>query len=373
MSYQSLTTEKDWQSYFLHELQVRGYHYVLEDWLTAEDALRFLHVTPNLDGIIKTGQIHVSGGGLMGVVYVTPVRNTGEVHNLGKYIFDTELPQTEVQDPTDCLVFEISRDQYHRSVDAGSFNYIFESYRYAEGVDLTSQDVMVTSDALEKMANLLVDLDRPLDIAVSKRLDEFFTEFSFLKHIYFEALNEYLYTRQNSLESRHLAEKGEVMATHIKDYLFTTVPTLKKSFSTTHFIIDTLLHIQNLETSNYIIDEFSRDDFLDFLSARIKYYFQHIIDQPAALIGRYLLKTKSVDERYAIETHAVSALWKERGEATLFQYNTIPKGELGLVPHPDIRVFHAKYDTGFVKDLESVNVQITPHLMNNAGSVLRVK
>lgn len=372
-SYQVLKTEQDWQDYFLHELRLHGYHYVTEEWLTTEDTLRFLHLSPNLDEIIKTGEIYVSGGGLMGVVYVTPIRNTGEVHNLGKYIFTTELPQTDIQPPTDCFVFEISMDQYRRSVDAGSFNYVFESYRYAEGADLSSQDVMVTSDALQKMTDLLVDLDRPLDTITSRRLDDFFNNFSFLKHIYFEALNEYLYTRQNSPESRGLAVKGEVMAEFVKDYLFATVPTLKKSFSTTHFITDTLLHITYLEANNSIIDGFSRDDFLAFLSARISYYFQQIIERPSALIGRYLLKSRNSGERYDIETRAINALWREKGDVTLFQYNTIPKGELGFVPHTGTKAFRAKYDNGFVKDLEPVNIQITPRLIDSSGSVLRVK
>jgi hypothetical protein len=372
-SHQSLKTERDWQNYFLSELLVCGYHYHIEDWLTAGNALRFLHLSPNFDEIIRTGQIQVSGGGLMGVVYVTPIRNTGEVHNLGKYIFNTELPQTEIQTPTDCLVFETSKDQYCRSIDAGSFNYIFESYRYAEGTDLSIRDEMVISDALQKMTDLLADLGQPMETVVSKRLDDFFNEFSFLKHIYFETLNEYLYIRQNSPESRDLAAKGEVMAKFVKDYLFTTAPALKKSFSTTHFVTDTLVHIKNLETNQSIIAGFSRDDFLAFLGARISYYFQQIIERPAVLIGRYLLKSRNSEERYVIETRAIKALWQERREAALFQYNTIPKGEVGLVPHTGTKAFRATYDNGFVKDIEPVNVQITPRLIASSGSVLRVK
>lgn len=92
MNYSKLTSRKDWNKYFLSELKSRGFDDSELSWKNSNSTFRFVHFSPNTKSILESGKINVSGGGLLGVVYVTPVHTDGRVHNLGQYIYDVEIP-----------------------------------------------------------------------------------------------------------------------------------------------------------------------------------------------------------------------------------------------------------------------------------------
>lgn len=368
MNYDELTSREDWNQYFLDELKSKGFDDSEISWKNSDNTFRFVHFSPNIKVILESGRINISGGGLFGVVYVTPVHSDGRVHNLGQYIFDVEIPQSSNTDKVECLVFEISEKQYQNSLIQGKINYIFESKYYVE--------TKSTPDVLSLHSQALFDIDKLLSLKQDLFLEEivtFFTKFPALKHIYFESLNEYLYIKQDSKVSLDYAEKGEVYAEAVKNYLFEVSPKLKKSFSTTHFVTDTTVHLVNLKEKNQIISSFDSNDFTLFMYTRIKFYLNSLRNKPDAILGRLMIKNSPEDLRDDIEQTGFSSVMRDKEGVTLFQYDTIPKGEMGIVPNAETIVYKAVYSKGVVELGSALDVEIMPFLIPNNQSVLRVK
>lgn len=368
MNYSKLTSRKDWNKYFLSELKSRGFDDSELSWKNSNSTFRFVHFSPNTKSILESGKINVSGGGLLGVVYVTPVHTDGRVHNLGQYIYDVEIPQSSNTDKVECLVFEISEKQYQNSLIQGKINYIFESKYYTE--------TKSTPDVLSIHSQALLEIDRLLSLEQDLFLKEavtFFSKFPALKHVYFESLNEYLYIRQDSKASLDYAVNGEVYAEAIKNYLFESTPKLKTSFSTTHFITNTSVHLTNLRERNQIISDLNSDDFISFMCARITFYLNSLRSNPNAILGRLMLKNSPEDLRSDIEQTGLNCFMKDKEGVTLFQYDTIPKGEMGIAPNAETVVYKAMYSNGVVELDDVVDIEITPLLIPNDVSVLRVK
>jgi hypothetical protein len=368
MNYAELTSHEDWNNYFLNELKSNGFDDSELSWKNSDSTFRFVHFSPNVKSILESRKINVSGGGLLGVVYVTPVHVDGHVHNLGQYIFDVEIPQSSNIDEVECLVFEISEEQYRNSLIQGKINYIFESkyYTKTEGAP----------DVLSLCKQALADIDKLLNLKQDLFLKEiviFFTKFPALKHIYFESLNEYLYVRQNSKISLDYAENGEVYAKGVKNYLFETTPILKTSFSTTHFVTDTSSHQAKLKEQNQIISNFNSEDFTLFMCARIAFYLKSLTEKPDAILGRLMLKNSPEDVRNSIEQSGLNCFLKDKEGVTLFQYDTIPKGEMGIAPNSHTKVYKAIYSNGLVELNDVIDIEIKPLLIPNNRSVLRVK
>lgn len=368
MNYDELTSREDWNKYFLDELKSKGFDDSELRWKNSDNTFRFVHFSPNIKPVLESGRINVSGGGLFGVVYVTPVHSDGRVHNLGQYIFDIEIPQASSTDKVECLVFEMSGIQYQNSLSQGKINYIFESEYYAKTES--------ASEVLSLYKQTLSDIDKLLNLKQDlflKEIVNFFTKFPALKHIYFESLNEYLYIKQDSKVSLDYAKKGEVYAGAVKNYLFGVTPKLKTSFSTTHFDTDTAVHLSNLKDQNQIISSFNSDDFTLFMYVRIKFYLNSLRNKPDAILGRLMLKNSPEDLRDEIEQTGFNSIMRDKEGVALFQYDTIPKGEIGIVPNTDTVVYKAMYSNGVVELCSTVNVEIMPLLIPNKQSVLRVK
>jgi len=368
MDYKTLVTNTDWNEYFLNSLRNKGLKEDKEMWKTSSNKFRFIHFSPRIREILESGSINISGGGLMGVVYVTPIHADGSVHNLGQYIYDVEFPQSLNDKPVECLVFELSEEQYNESLVGGKFNYIFKSSHYVKG--------NIASSTTDLYKNVLSDIKQVLDVKDDYFLDKadtLFQKYTFMKHVYFEALNEYLYIKQDSLEAIKYLNKGEVYAKKIKDYLFEVTPKLKTSFSTTHFVTDSKIHSINLQQRNDIISNLDIDDFFHFLTQRVRFYLNELQTHPEAVLGRLLLKTETGPSKNIIEQGGADSLREELGDIALFQYETVPKGELGINASKNITVYKAKYTGGAVEQLESIELEINPLLTNDNLSILRVK
>lgn len=368
MNYDGLTSREDWNQYFLDELKSKGFDDSEISWKNSDNTFRFVHFSPNIKSILESGRINLSGGGLFGVVYVTPVHSDGRVHNLGQYIFDVEIPQSSNTNKVECLVFEMSEMQYRNSLSQGKISYILESEYYAK-MEGSPEVLSLYKQALSDIDKLL-NLNRDLFL---KEIVNFFTKFPALKHIYFECLNEYLYIKQDSKESLDYAKKGEVYAQAIKNYLFEVTPKLKTSFSTTHFVTDTEIHLANLKEKNQIVSSFDSDDFTWFMYMRIKFYLNSLRNKPDAILGRLMLKNSPEDLRDDIEQTGLSSIMKDKQGVTLFQYDTIPKGEMGIIPNAKTAVYKAIYSNGVVELGSAVDIEIMPLLIPNNQSVLRVK
>ncbi len=368
MNYDKLTSREGWNKYLLDELKSKGFNDSELSWKNSDNTFRFVHFSPNIKSILESGRINVSGGGLFGVVYVTPVHSDGRVHNLGQYIFDVEIPQSSNTNKVECLVFEMSEMQYRNSLIQGKINYIFESEYYT--------DTESTPEVLNLYRQALSDIDSLIDLKRDLFLNEivtFFTKFSALKHVYFESLNEYLYIKQDSKVSLDYAVKGEVYAKAVKNYLFDVTPKLKTSFSTTHFVTDTTIHISNLREQRQIMSTFNSDDFTLFMCARIRFYLSDLKYKPNAILGRLMLKNSPADLRSGIEQIGVDSMLSDKEGVVLLQYDTIPKGEMGIMFNNEVDVYRATFINGVVDVGDTVDVKIVPLLIPNAQSVLRVK
>ncbi len=369
MDYTLLETIDDWNKYFLDRLKSNGFKDSPDHWRTENGTYKFVHFSPNVDEIIRKGIINISGGGLIGVVYLTPIRADHSVHNLGEYIFTTEIPQSLNTKDVKCLVFELTEEQYFNSLHKGQFNYVFESdcfYDSSIEKGITEQ----ASKALERMKILVDTDDKKLFL---EECHDFFNDNFALKHIYFEAFNEYLYTRQDSKDSKRLALRGEIMAKHIKDYIFAVSPKIKTSFSTSHFISDSYQHIANLENNNLIFQRFNKEDFLDFMYYRLKFYFKELCKRDKSISGRILLKSSVKDDRQKIEQQGADFLHGRLKDVALYQYDTIPKGEVGLVPMQNTKAYFAEYTGNKIKLIKELEIKINGTITSGEQSVLRIK
>lgn len=368
MDYQTLNTCRSWNDYFLAELKKKGFEDDEKTWESETGTFKFVHFSPNLSSVIKNGAINVSGGGLMGAVYVTPLHSNGEVHNLGKYIHDVEFPQSLSRGEVECLVFEVSKDQYFHSQLKGKFNYIFESASYySEHVEPYAENLL--SEVLHRIGVLLDDGD---DVFL-REANMFFNDFSFLKHVYFESLNEYLYTRQNSKVALEYLKKGEVYARDIKNYLFEVSPKLKTHFSTTNFLTDSYVHEKVLKNEKFIIEDFDPGDFSAFLSSRIRFYLRQLLTHKESLLGRILLKTGEVKHRFEVEQNGLAKFQKEMQGVAVYQYDTIPKGEIGIAATDEVIAYRSNYDGGVVELKEQIDLTVDRTLISGEQSVLRIK
>lgn len=368
MAYQNLTSNEAWNRYFLNELKKNGFSDKKNIWETESGTFKFVHFSPNLPKILETGSINLSGGGLIGAIYVTPIRSDGRVHNLGKYIYENEFPQSLNDKRVECLVFEVSNKQYLQSLNEGKFNYIFKSSYYTQSETPPKYEDLYKHSLLE-ITKLLESGDDDFLL----KADIFFQKFIFLKHVYFESLNEFLYTRQNSSISLRSLEEGEVYAENIKDYLFEVTPKLKTNFSTTHILTDSKKHIDNLKNKKNIIKNFDSNDFLNFLIHRIRFYLTELQNQPEALLGRLMLKMETGTCRQYIEQIGADRLREESNHISLYQYETIPKGEFGITSSDNVLIYKADYSNGAIKQNQQINLKINPSLTTNSQSILRVK
>ena len=182
-----------------------------------------------------------------------------------------------------------------------------------------------------------------------------------------------MYIRQESKASLDYAVNGEVYAEAIKNYLFESTPKLKTSFSTTHFITNTSVHLTNLRERNQIISDLNSDDFISFMCARITFYLNSLRSNPNAILGRLMLKNSPEDLRSDIEQTGLNCFMNDKEGVTLFQYDTIPKGEMGIAPNAETVVYKAMYSNGVLELDDVVDIEITPLLIPNDVSVLRVK
>lgn len=370
MKYESLVTTKDWNNYFLSELKQKGFTDANNIWRSNSSTYRFVHFSPNLRKILEDGSVNISGGGLMAAVYVTPMRADGKIHNLGQYIYEVEFLQSLNSKKVECLIFEISEEQYLKSQIGGKFNYIFKSSHYVQK-NLSKSIIELHRQVLDEI-DVLLNLD---DTSLLQTMDAFFGSYTFLKHVYFETINEYLYIRQDSPEALAHLKKGEVYARNIKNYLFDLTPKLQTNFSTTHFITDTKIHVNNFESSSssVIIEKFDAEDFIDFLSTRIRFYLKRLLEQPDALLGRLLLKTETEVSKVDIQQKGADKLKGEVDGIVLYQYESIPKGEYGIASSNEVVVYRADYSNGIVEQKERIDVKINQSLTRNHQSILRVK
>lgn len=353
----------------MSELLDRGFKDEIDLWRSEKNTFRFVHFSPNVDRVLKSESINISGGGLLGVVYVTPLRNDGRVHNLGQYIFDTELPQSIKTREVKCLVFEMSENQYLDSLENGKLNYIFESRFFI--ADILNESMRKLQDSVSQTMGDLLATSGKEDFF--GKMHQFLSEYPALKHFYFETFNEYLYTRQDAPDALDSLKKGEVLAKHVKDYLFSSIPKLKTSFSTTHFKTDTFLHLENLSQSKSLFISFDSADFVNFMYARLSFYLKELVECPEAVCGRLLLKSSSEDGRRKLEQWGADSVRNNLKGVALYQYDTIPKGEMGIAPVSDVAVYGATYADGKVSINNELQIQIDSTLISSPQSVLRVK
>lgn len=376
--YDNLNTYEDWKRFFNSRLKVNRFSFDPSDFIDDSGKVRFVHFSPNVDKIITSGSIFVSGGGLFGVVYVTPLRRDSKVHNLGRYIAEKEIPQSGGKISDHCLVFEIGKDDYLESIKNGEVNYVFDSEIFCDCAKILNDKHSMLNQAITETEEISDCLKRGRydDHQLWGLVQNYFEKFSFMKHVFFEALIEYLYINQDTEESHQYATNGELYASEIKDYIFEVSPELKSSFSTSRFETGLSVHIDKLgKSANKIIRSFDDEDFSKFMKARLSFYFSQMLKMGnRPIIGRFILKSSDSDSRQPIEQCGAEKIWNRTRNCSALHYSSVPKGEWGITPATGkIKVYSGNYSNGIVKGLTPISLEIETRILNNKEAVLRIK
>lgn len=375
--YKGLDSNKDWEKFFNSRLKINGYIFKSTDFIDISGKVRFVHFSPNVEKIIADGSIAVSGGGLFGVVYVTPLRKNGEVHNLGRYIIEKEIPQIRGKITEKCIIFEINKDDYLKSTKNGAINYIFDSKVFCDCVTSFNKKNPVLNQVIVKTKGINSYLKK---MSYNNKelwtfVEHYFEKFPFMKHVFFESFIEYLYINQNTEKSRQYAACGELYASNIKDYIFEISPKLKSSFSTSKFETRLLFHINKLKNSNKIIQSFNDKDFVKFMRARLSFYFSQIIEmENSPILGRFILKSSNPKDQQKVEQCGAEKMWSKIHNCSALHYSSIPKGEWGIKPTVNnLKIYSGYYLNGVVEKLDQIPLKIRPEVLSNEEAVLRIK
>lgn len=372
----NLKTEQEWQAYLVSLLKKNGYDFNPHKYTGENNKVRFVHFSPHIDKILKTQELSVSSGGLFGVVYATLLDSNNMLSNLGHYIFETELAHLRNTNKISCLVLEIDTYDFIQSLEYGKLNYVLDSNLYDGLIKLSAEQKESFSKLLLDTYTLFDDLslNNYVDMGMWHRVQTYFDNNKLMKHIFFEAFNEYMYSHQDSPDAKKLAKNGELLAQNIKDYIFMNSPEMKHRFSTERFSTQIDKHITMLGSSaQKIFVNFETTDFLSFMHARIRSYVGSLLNKPASIKGRYILKTSNSSRLRTIEQYGAERMWSMTKDSDIVYYANIAKGEWGVKPKESTSVYIANYQEGYIHNLQKTNISISPYIIDNKNSVLRVK
>ena len=231
----------------------------------------------------------------------------------------------------------------------------------------------------DKIKSLLIKLNESsaTDFCLWDQVAKYFEDFSFMKHVFFEAINEYLYIKQDNDEALKFAKMGEVYAKNVKNYLFSVSPILKKKFSTEVFETNLRIHIDRLKKEGQkIIKHYDSEDFMQFMQARLFTYLSTMLNEVnhESITGRFVLKNTSSEKRHTVEQCGAEKIWRKADNFSVLHYRAIPKGEWGIMPvSNNIKTYQGQYVDGFIQNIQPIKIKIESRILNNTESVLRIK
>lgn len=365
------------------------------------DVVRFLHITPALEKIIKSKELLASSGGLGAAVYCSLVHKNWEIHNLATQYLAFQLPKSGSTSP-DLLLIEVSVDRTMQQqiinwgIDYSEFGKInvlawekTKRYRSAETIQAVEHklcsDIVTAQETIHKFS--LFDLS-PISFQTFETLyTNLFHILPSLRFILYEVLAEYILLYQdNPIACFYRDAKRELYNLPHKQFVFDLCPHMFSKFRMSSFFIP-LRDLFDYFNSSEHFSRFQSDQLLEHLKWRIAFFIRklvgstfdatlcsdyHLYNYPhlfGQLIYRYDSKIK--EEIEIQRAKLLLAQWKKAN--LLFPiFSIIPKGEIGIIPELDslcssYTISLAKLDSSlrYVRPMKKLPVKIKNALVNS--------
>lgn len=319
------------------------------------------HTTLKFEKIFVTSTISPSGGCLVGSIYCTPLvkksENQFKMHNLGQYIYNSEISMNSKDKTVDSLVFKIKSSDKFKIIGIDhlrlgkfylySYNLIQEKIS-SEHTKLIEDITFERFNSLLDFVNKCLNVDSIDDKYFFENLNKHINSNQFLEYFWFATISEYIMLYQDSLESKKYSAKGEIYNAHYKDLMyFYMTNNSSKVFNPK--IDEVSKYIEN----NLIIDNFKKDHFAKYIKSRIIFLIrerlfenvdlsnaQESIDFDDAQINyshfvghilNHVVRQVDFGAYNIYEQKKADLLWKywyEKGIEVPFN-GVIPKGEIG--------------------------------------------
>ncbi|MDR2571008.1 MAG: hypothetical protein LBD23_12085 [Oscillospiraceae bacterium] len=287
----------------------------------------------------------MSAGGLGGVVYVVPTFENGELHNLGQYLIDEELPmfiksQGKENIKTDYILIEPTS-----GLNIGVVDYLNWGSYYADIANGLIDSEMLASKIdsekriIEKLISTL-NQTKVEDVTTISKLIEYSVV---LKPVFFETILETLFLQQPK------SFDCELSNSIVKNLIFKLNPKLTQKFS-----------MNNITCT--ITDLFFYTD-IQFLYTRLnKNISKYFINNENNLIGHLMFRGFEI--RQLVEYKFAKKLWEEAKEKNIniITYQ-IPKGEFGVLPVDNFKFFKCKIENGRIYKLEEIDIKLERELI----------
>lgn len=419
----------------LDEYMTQGIHSPLLGQNTFINSLReaqklyFLHITTALEILLTTGEMHASGGCLVGSVYCTPLtqlkNGSLKAHNLGSYIYSQEVQRSIrsrkksgiVISP---LIIEVEATPGHRME---GINYLRMGRQHLQAYSTLSHDIPAhtqtnfTKAITENIVNSSSFWEMCLDVAHNRKVIDRHMFFELLNtttanmpiigYFYFEAIIEYIMLHSKDGESIRYASQQEFNNWSYKDFIFQLAPHLLVNFNLGSFsptleqLIKTSRIMNSMATLHINVDSFITSVMLR-ISTMISSLLLSGIDSTASItkemafsdLAEYLpnLVGHSIDRSvrqlkelrdftHKYDKHKAEQVWQYWNEKKIaFPFNgIIPKGEVGINPTASLkhRVYAAKA-TMHGKDLHlergvGLPLKIVPEFLSASHAFMGIK
>ncbi|MEI6790596.1 MAG: hypothetical protein WCK42_05395 [Myxococcaceae bacterium] len=366
-----------WSNYFTNETPMGSLLVKndLEDSVRAGNDIHLLHITSNIEEIIKSKKLFLSGGGLGACVYATPIHSDGSPHNLATFILNEELPNflrakglSGGHSPVSLIAIKVSQTTASQKESAlQKRNYLEFGYEYLECFNslrametISAEDSSVYLDALEAQFASLSNFLKEFPCSLKEVSFETFLNF-FEKNIpsienllncYFETVLEYVYLHQDSASALKHQARGELYNEECKKMIFALVPALYQGFSTRKFKVGPRAITEYLQEHQLeLISNFNSEHFYAFLRLRLFHYIYFaFLEATPIQEKRYLaedvmrfypnLAGQLLYKLMQGKTHLIESAFANKttlpgGEWVLSTYKNPPKGEVGLRLSPN--------------------------------------
>lgn len=385
-----------------------------------------LHVTveDRLRKLLNEGALHPSGGCLVGSIYCAILNRKGnekdryQVHNLGQYILEAEVPRrtkASRQNPIVPIIIEGELPQAARSnlvgVDYLRLGDIHLSiYRALEYLMFPDERQQLEEDVMRRIRASILFLGMcQADFRSPEKRDsrsflnacvEAIQSLPVLGYFYFEALVEFILCHQTGGQSARYHEQAELYNANYKNLAYDLCPDLVESFNLANFSPTPDVLSGYIEARpDWGVDAAEMIDYvaerLAFLVCarlvpdaalvdwrKVEWRFERVTEILGPLVGHLIhrLLRKFNRSRLAYyfydQSKAMQAwnYWNQNSIAVPFN-GIIPKGEIGINPAFPLnwQFYRGRYENGYIEREMPINLVAEPTLVDQKNTFMRSK
>lgn len=396
------------------------------DVLKNNNKIYLAHTTPNLHNILDNNDLYPSGGCLVGSIYCTPIfEENGKlrVHNLGKYIFESEAPRFfdgKKLNSTGILIIELEIPDISKNNLIG-IDYLrlgkihLDIYKQLEYL-LSSKERYDLKEICVNRARGVMDylslaskiyhfgnIVEPKDFLGA--FNSAIKHLPILGYLYFEVVSEYIMLYQdNDLSIKH-NERGEFYSYGYKNLVPMVCPKLNDNFSLRQFN-PTFYEIINYLKKENVFKKINEEkmaryvaDRLVFLTnarllpanyvdwARFRWDFENLSNNAGPLLGHLIHRELRTFGRYPnfyfyFDQYKALQVWNYWNHMNIVvPFNgLVPKGEVGINPaYADLKyktyTSKVNFNDGelFLELEKEVKINIMPKLVDLKFNFMRNK